>query len=150
MPRWLIVFLTVILVLVGIGAVTVTMHATGWTIRSPIVSKTDYRDNRVDRDYDPSSIAAPDDRPSEQASPPAPTPVCEEPGSVFVEQLGKCIFSMTNPVEVQRYAPDKDVDPRCKGKPAGFKYQEKITDPSRPGRVGTVNRVCGRRPTAGQ
>lgn len=66
MPRWLIVFLTVILVLVGIGAVTVIMHVAGLAIRSPIVSKTDYRDDRVDRDNDPSTIASP-----EAAAPPA-------------------------------------------------------------------------------
>jgi len=35
MPKWLVIFLAVILALVGIGAVTVIMNATGWTVTSP-------------------------------------------------------------------------------------------------------------------
>src|SRR3989338_8099969 len=56
------------------------------------------------------------------------TPVCDVPGSVFVKEIGKCVYTMTDPVEVQKYSPDKDVDPRCKGKPAGFRYDVPVVD----------------------
>lgn len=73
----------------------------------------------------------------------APAPVCDVPGSVFVKEIGQCVYHMTDPVQVQKYSPDMDSDPKCKGKPAGFRYDEKVTDES--GRVGIAHRVCGSR-----
>ena len=73
----------------------------------------------------------------------APAPVCDVPGSVFVKEIGQCVYHMTDPIEVQKYSPDIDSDPKCKGRPDGFRYDEKVRDES--GRVGIAHRVCGSR-----
>ena len=78
---------------------------------------------------------------------PAEGPTCDE-GAKYVAELGKCIYTMTDPVEVQKYSPDQaSVPEKCKGKQPGHRYTEKVTDER--GRVGTANKVCGRRPVAG-
>ncbi len=141
MPKWLQVTLGVLAAIALLAFIGSQLSGNGINIRSPI---TFGDGDRYDGPPPPSRAGTSPDASGDGRQAP-PSPVCKEPGSVFVEQLGKCIFSMTNPAEVQRYAPDRDVDPRCKGKPPGHVYQEQITDPSRPGQIGTVNRICGRR-----
>ncbi len=81
---------------------------------------------------------------SSRAEEKAPEPVCDVPGSVFVKDIGQCVYHMTDPVQVQKYSPDMDSDSKCKGKPSGFRYDEKVRDEA--GHVGIAHRVCGSRP----
>jgi len=72
---------------------------------------------------------------------------CSIAGSVYVAVIGTCVFRMTDPKEVRKFAPDRGNDPKCVGKPNGFRYDEQVIDPANPGRRGIVHRVCGARPS---
>lgn len=70
---------------------------------------------------------------------------CTVENSVYVDAIGTCVFRMTDPKEVRKFSPDRGDDPRCVGKPAGYRYDEAVTDPAHPGRKGIAHRVCGQR-----
>lgn len=120
---------------------TVVLAAVGlafayWLVSGePIVRTKD-----VITQQSPAALTPPMDAPSPEQS----APVCDVPGSTFVKEIGRCIYTMTNPVEVQKYSADVQNDPKCKGKPAGFRYDEQVQNER--GDVGIAHRVCGSRP----
>ena len=68
---------------------------------------------------------------------------------VYVAQLKTCILHVevrTAEQAAQAGVPDIKNDPRCEGKPDGFRYETQVPHPTKSGVMGTAHHVCGSRP----
>ena len=76
------------------------------------------------------------------------SPQCTIPGSIYVDIPdvgGECILHVTDVNEINKATPaDTSYDPKCDGKPAGWKYDTQVTGPN--GQSGIAHHVCGTRP----
>ncbi len=74
----------------------------------------------------------------------APAGTCIEPNTVYVAAVDGCVKHVTDAADLKANGlPDIKVDPKCKGKPPGFKYDKPTV--RNDGAPGVAHQVCGHR-----